>query len=109
MSLENKTWIPLDRCIQERIWKQDKQKETMNMLDVDSTFIYEICLCIFQFRFFSKGQQGILAELYEKADKECLRELLDSVFFSYTEELIKYVESKQYDKIINSYFTFKLY
>lgn len=109
MSLEKNTWIPLDRAIQKRVWECDNVGIFPHMLDNENLFIYELCLCIFQFRYFSEGQINLLSTLFEQTEKKTLIKLLNLVFFSYTDTLMNLLQSNYYSEIINSYFTYKEY
>ena len=109
MSLEKNTWIPLDRAIQKRVWDCDNAGILPHMLDNETLFIYELCLCIFQFRYFSEEQIKLLSILYEQTEKETLKRLLNLVFFSYTDTLLLLLQSNKYPEIIKSYFTYKEY
>ena len=109
MSLENNTWIPLDRAIQKRIWECDQDCYLHHEIDNETKFIYEICLCIFQFRSFTKRQVEILSALFDESDKEILETLLKLVFFSFTDILLTLLEEKKYTEIINCYFTYSKY
>ncbi len=108
MSLENNTWIPLDRSIQSSVWNRTSTTDN-KMLNNECLFIYKLCLCVFQFKNFADEHILFLSNLFLSLDVSYLEEMLNYVFFSYTSRMMDLIRQNKYDKIINDYYSFNCY
>lgn len=102
MSTTAKTWIPLDSAIQKRIWAHNDNK----YLDEISYYIYRLCWAIFKDNSFSTSTIKVLEKNTNLINSEELKEYLKPVFFGYTETLLNLLNNKEYENIIESYYTF---
>jgi hypothetical protein len=106
-----KTWIPLDNLIQNRIWK-DKVWDAENgwwILDTETRLVYLLVRCIFDKKIFSDKYIKEIEQTIEEADMQIVRELLNMIFFKYTDKLLYMVGKKQYSNIIQDYISFSEY
>lgn len=109
MSLTPKTWIPLEKRIQNRVWDECNESEYGKMLDEISFFIFRLCWSVFKDRYFTKSTSNLLMELAKKIDVHKLREYFREVFFSYTDVLMDCILRDDYEKIISTYFVYRDY
>lgn len=110
MSLTPKTWLPLDRAIQSRVWEmQCINSDGYCVLDSVSLYIYRLMWSVFRKGGFSKSDIMFLEEKREVLSENCFRYLLSKEFFYFTDKMISLLQLGEYDKIIPSYFAFKEY
>lgn len=108
-SLTPKTWIPLDRVIQELAWNNKDLKGEIYYLDDISFYIYRVCWAVFKDKNFSEKTKTLLENLQDHISWEVLYQYMKLVFFSYTSQLISLLQDKRYDEIITDYFMFDDY
>ncbi len=106
LSLTEKTWIPLDRAIQERVWSCSGKAEGYNMLDEISLYIYRLCKVIFKQKTFSDADIAFFEENRKLKDEAELKRLLEKVFFSYTDRLLSMIDEGKYEEIIADYLAY---
>lgn len=110
-SLTPRTWIPLDRCINDDIWEK-RVYDSLNhwwIMDDETILIYLLVRSIFDKREFREGyMEGIEARksLLNHAD---VRHKLSKIFFNYSDLLIEQIMSGNYSNVIRNYFTFTDY
>lgn len=110
-SLMPKTWIPLDRKIQERLWKErlwDSENQWW-ITDWETRFVYYIVRCIFDKQTFGEKYIAEIETAYEKVDKNIVRELLQTVFFQYTDRLMQMIDRREYSDIRKDYISYADY
>lgn len=104
-------WIPLDRKIQEDIWKNrwfDHERGWW-CLDEKTAMIAYLTKAIFdKCQFSPEYIESIESRLYLLDDMET-REKFELIFFKYTERLIEMLKREEFDKIIIDYYGFKNY
>ncbi|MCR4690396.1 MAG: hypothetical protein K5739_03500 [Lachnospiraceae bacterium] len=109
MSLTPKTWIPLDRALQERSFSQRDRRGETDWLDHVSLYIYDLCWAVFQRGVFSDRDKAKLDSLEEALSDPAMKPILEKVFFGFTEQLLLLLEKKDYDGIIPAYYGFDGY
>ena len=105
-SITPKTWIPLDRKVQGHLWKEINIIDGIKWADVMCQYIFHLCWAIFHNVGFSPFSKAFLRE-----NKNCLNsgemtEMLSLVFFNYTSDLVKYLQSGDFECIIPNYYSF---
>lgn len=110
-SLTPKTWIPLDACINEDLWKQRVWDEKNNwwIMDDETTLLYLIVRSIFDKREFSEGYINGIEERLAFLDCERTQRKLRKVFFQYATRLTEQIRAKNYNGLIEDYLTFTDY
>lgn len=110
-SLMPQTWIPLHQKIQDRIWQEKEWDEKFNWwnMDNETRFIYYIVRCIFDKQLFNEKYIEKIESSYLKVDMNIVRELLEVIFFQYTERLLYFIKNKKYKEIRKDYITFSGY
>lgn len=106
-----KTWIPLDKKIQERIWKERVWDEKNNwwIMDSETRFVYYIARCIFDLKKFSETYTKEIENTVVNVRWETVEELLSFIFYRYTKRLVVLIKNKQYHEIISDYIAFSEY
>lgn len=110
-SLTPKTWIPLDRSINDDIWNNrvfDKEKNWW-ILDDKTQLIYLLCRSIFDKRNFKSGYVHGIEERLPYIDDQDVQKKLSKVFFKFSPVLTDMVKKKQYDQIIRAYLEYADY
>jgi len=110
-SLTPRTWIPLDKCINDDIWRKREYDPVHRlwMMDDETVLIYLLVRSVFDKREFRDGYiEGIEARkpLLQKTD---VQQKLSKVFFNYTGVLTGRVMDGKYDGIIGDYLQFTDY
>lgn len=108
-SITPKTWIPLDRKIQNHLWECRDIKNGVCWADSISQFIYHLCWAVFHNQGFSPYAKQFLSEQNYCLEQDEIKELLELVFFNYSPVLINYLKEGSYDKIIPNYYSFTDY
>jgi len=105
------TWIPLDKKIQERIWRMRVWDAENNwwILDAETRFVYYLVRCIFDKQIFSEKYIYEIEKTYPIVDKVVIRELLQVIFFKYTDRLLQLIEERKYEIIRADYIRFRDY
>lgn len=109
MSLSPKTWVPLDRMIQRRVWEQEKEEDGIRMLDEVSRYIYRLCYSVFKKNGISQWDRNFFDSHQKVLEIPAFRECLEMVFFLYTDDLIQMLKDRRYDEIIPGYYGFDKY
>lgn len=110
-SLTPKVWIPLDKRINNDIWKQRvwNEKQSWYELDEKTEIIYLIVRSIFDKHIFSNVYKKEI-EKRKYLLQECdVREKLQLVFFHFTDTLIEMTLNGRYEEIIQKYLSFTEY
>ncbi|MBR3228524.1 MAG: hypothetical protein IKF68_08295 [Erysipelotrichaceae bacterium] len=102
MSTTEKTWIPLDRSIQKKIWTAGESER----LDPICYYIYRLCWAVFKDKGFSDATVEVLDENLPLTEDDELRKYLQPVFFNFTDELLMLLKEKHYSEIIERYYTY---
>ncbi len=113
-SLDAGQWIPLDQKIQRSAWTNkifEKIDEEFGYwaLSYNDQFINLIARSIFDKKKFQKGYINTIEGLKNKVDLYDVMKKLELIFFKYTPYLLKQIEEKKYNRIINNYIQFKRY
>lgn len=106
MSLTPKTWMPLEKRIQQRVWDNRKSDGKITYIDDTSLLIFKICQAVFKNGYFTDETKTIINKLMGVVDVAVLRALLKEVFFLFTDQLLELVSQQRYDEIIYQYVTF---
>ena len=107
MSLTPKTWIPVDRKIQSRVW--ECSSSVAPVLDGICYLIFKICWSIFKSGYFTAQSKKVMNSLLGIIDMQTFKELAELVFFNYSNTLITLLTEERFDEIIPSYFAFREY
>ena len=110
-SPNNNEWVSVHEEIQNSLWN--------NKIKTNSLWIYEpsivdllihlICHCIFDKKSFNYKYCEKIKYLYQKCEKQKLKDNLKLIFFKFTEKLISMIGNDELDKIINNYYSFSNY
>lgn len=109
MSLTPKTWIPLDRKIQRRVWEQHCTEGGIPVLDSVSACIYRLCWAVFYRGFFSEHDSLMMNALSDALEDAAFPDLLRSVFFQFAPRMLELLQTRNYDAIIPEYYAFDQY
>ena len=109
MSLTPKTWIPLDRKIQRRVWEQHRTEAGIPVLDSVCACIYRLCWAVFYRGFFSEKDRAGLDACPDALEDPALPELLKAVFFQFAPRMLELLRARDYDAIIPEYYAFDQY
>ena len=103
-----KTWIPLDKDIQERMWDARIWDKDNNwwITDLETRFVYFLVRCIFDKEVFSEKYVKEIEDALGKIDMSVTERMLEKVFFKYTNRLLKMVRAGKYDEIRDDYIRF---
>lgn len=103
-SLTPKTWIPLDRAIQARVWSEGQVKDGISMLDDVSAYIYRLCLAVFKKRGFNERDVRYFDANVAVTGDAAYAELMKKVFFSYSEKITEDLKERKYDTLLAGYY-----
>ncbi|MCR4585614.1 MAG: hypothetical protein K5686_07810 [Lachnospiraceae bacterium] len=103
-SLTPKTWIPLDRAIQARVWSEENVRDGLCVLDDVSAYIYRLCLAVFKKRGFNDRDVCYFESYAAVTEEAVFTELMKKVFFSYSEKLIQDMKDRKYDTLLAGYY-----
>lgn len=110
-SLSMNAWLPLDKIIQESVWR-DKVWDAANqwwIMDDENILIYLLTRSVFEKPDFSAAYIQEIEKRKELLTTPTAREKLEKTFFKFTDTLIQKVSHGQYQEIFNSYLTFTDY
>lgn len=107
MSLTPKTWMPVDRKIQSRVWESVNPESIT--LDGVCYLIFKICWSIFKNGYFTVQSRNVIGSLLKEVDLQTFREFAELVFFNFTDNLIAMLAQSRFDEIIPCYFEFMEY
>lgn len=104
-------WLPLDRCIQEYLWrhKNFNHEKGYWQLDKNTQFVYYIVRCVFDKRVFSDKYIYMLESIKNIIDYDVVRAFLELVFFKFTPTLMLLLEKSEYEIIIPKYLSYSDY
>lgn len=105
-SITAKTWIPLDRMIQSRMWAFKKQIGDAFWCDDLCRYIYLLCWAIFVDQGFSLHIETALRSSATLLDNEETEDLFATVFFNYSSFIIEKLKSTDFESIIPDYYRF---
>lgn len=108
-SITPKTWIPLDRIIQQHLWDGCEIIDGLAWADISCRFIFHLCWSIFHNKGFSPYAKKILASHKDCLETEEMGMMLEAVFFNFTPSLKRYILDEDFDSIITNYYSFKEY
>ena len=110
MSLTEKTWIPLHKSIQERVWSvKEYNSEGNPVIDSLCYSIYRLCWAVFKNEYFTDYDVDIIKNSKERLNSEISEKLLEEVFFKFTKQMLHYINNDQYADIIPEYYKFTGY
>ncbi len=104
-------WIPLDKKIQERLWKCKvwDEKNSWWITDFETRFVYLLVRSIFDKGHFSDDYIDEINALYSLVDLDVVKGLLETVFFNYSFRLLELISSGKYNEIKKDYINFYSY
>lgn len=108
-SLSPKQWIPLDKKIQRQVWTDPTVSDGIDQCNMECRYIYHLCWAVFFNKGFSKFEKEFILGHKDLLHTDTMKELLDTVFFHFTDTLIDHIGSGKTDEIIPAYFSFRNY
>ena len=105
-SLTPKTWIPLDRVIQKRVWELRNVEKNILWVDDICKYIFHLCWAVFVNLGFSPYEKHFLMLNKKVLDTLEFPNLLSLVFFKFSQELISLLKEDKFEAIIPSYYKF---
>lgn len=110
-SLMPKTWIPLDQCINQDIWRNRvfDDKNSWWIMDDRTIFIYLIVRSIFDKSNFKDVYIEDIEKMLYLLDEDEVINKLKRVFFKYTDRLIELLKEKRYTDIVDDYICYTEY
>jgi len=110
-SLVPKTWIPLDRKINESVWVNKIYDEQNGFWKIDerNLLVYLIVRCIFDKKHFSDIYILEIEKRINLLTDSYVGEALGLVFFKFTPNLITLINNKNFESIIKEYISFMEY
>lgn len=110
MSLTPKNWIPLDRAVQTHVWKNEQKDENgCLMLDPIAKIIFLCGWSVFSTHCFSERTRAYIHAHREFLAREELMELMQTVFFHFSEQLCELLMHEEYDRVIDAFYRFDQY
>jgi hypothetical protein len=106
MSLTPQTWIPLDKMIQESIWKESNVINGIDYLDNVTHYIFRLTWAIFKKNFFDEDDICFFNAHKAFIENDIFNKKLSMIFFKYTESLLQDLCAENYHAIRNNYITF---
>lgn len=110
-SVNMNAWIPLDKIINESVWKEREWDEDNSWWKMDdkNLVVYLIVRAVFEKNQFSDTYIYEIEKRKEYLYTEDCKKKLKCVFFSYTDTLLNLIKDNNYKSIIPSYMTFCQY
>lgn len=109
LSLTPRTWMPLDRIIQKSIWKNKSERDGIWYAEDEDIYIYFLTRCVFYYRQFQKKHVAFFDTHSFVVGKKTFAEKLHMVFFGFTNVLVEKLKKREYQTIIEDYFSFDGY
>ena len=110
-SPNNNEWISVHEKIQNSLWQ--------NLIKTNELWLYKpsnkdllvhlICHCIFDKKIFNYKYQVKIQYLFRNCDTVELKNLLELVFFKFTDKLISMIKNNNIQEIVKEYFAFSNY
>lgn len=101
--------IPLERSIQEYAWKNPKVIDGRIYTNDITTYIFRVTECVFRKKRFEQEDCLFFEDNNEVLNSHILPELLHVVFYSYTDQLLCYLQKGEYQVIFKNYLMWKDY
>ncbi len=112
-SLDEGQWVPFDEKHQKSAWVNKKFVNNSDLnyytLSFEDEFIALVIRSIFDKKKFEQGYIKRITKLIKLIDKDNVLSKFELTFFKYSKKLLQQLENKEFDKIINSYLSFKEY
>ena len=110
-SLMPKTWIPLDERIQQLAWKKRKWNKELNCWQIGAKvlLVYLFIRAVFDKRLFKEEYIQEIEKYKKYLEDEEVYNLLESVFYKFTDNLILLAKNNNYNSIISRYITYQKY
>ena len=108
-SINDGEFMPLDRIIQENVWKRRVYNDKVGCYELagEEKIIFILANAILNKKVLNiKDKDEIEKLLLNGIDYKILNEEMSVVFFKYTNRLINMLISREYDDIVQHYYTF---
>lgn len=104
-------WLPLDKKIQVYVWENRwfDNNNSWWIMDVNVQYLYCVVRSVFDKHVFSDKYIMELEHLKRKIDWGIVSELLETVFFGFTDTLVNMLRVGDYENIINRHIRFEDY
>ncbi len=109
MSLTPKTWIPLDKQINDPIWTDGFSRDGVPCLNPETEFIYRLTRCVFDRGAFDDDSRDYLRQALPGLDEQSLHAKLQTVFFRFTDPLLAHIREDRFDSLASDYHRFTEY
>ncbi len=101
--------IPLEKRIQDYAWCDPQDIAGYMYSNIITMYLYRITNCVFRKKEFDDNDQIFFQNNRQVLSNSLLKELLSQVFYSYTDQLMKYIDNREYQSIVSSYIKWKDY
>ena len=110
-SLMPKVWIPLNEPMQKKAWQEQEWNEELKcwQLGPKTLFVYLFVREVFDKHEFKDEYIQEIEKRKKYLEDDEVYELLKTVFFGFTDELIKLVKNGEYKTIVRKYITYQNY
>lgn len=110
MSLTEKTWIPLDKLVQKRAFETKKPgADGVSELDDEVRVILALSWAILKRRCFLDYEIDYIQANQALFAQEEFREMMEKVFFGFTDTLVGLIENDAFDRIVGEYYNNRNY
>lgn len=103
-SLMPRTWIPLDKCINDSIWEKKCWDDSNKwwIMDDANMLVYLMARSVFDKCGFRIGYKTEIVKRLVLIDHDEVQNKLRSVFFAFTPKLTALVKAHQFERVIDS-------
>jgi len=110
-SLNMNAWIPLDKEIQESIWKDKilNKNQLWYEMDKANLAVYLVTRAIFEKNFFSDMYKMEIKKIKSLYYEDYVVNKFEKIFFKFTPKLIYLLKNEEYDDILKEYISFAEY
>lgn len=105
----SKSWTPLDKFVQEAVWKDFREENGLLFLAFRDEWLCRLIQCLFQKRFFSEDDRTYFEQSQALLDDPALLEGLETVLFAFTPVLIRLIRDAAFDSIVSRFDSFTDY
>lgn len=110
-SIQKRKWCPLDKMINQRVWKYKQWDTVLNCwkLDEKTLLVYLIARCVFDKETFTDAYKDEINKRESMLEDSEVTAMLEKVFYRYTPYLICKIKAHEYDIIVKNYLAFDRY
>lgn len=108
-SLTPKIWLPLDKKVQKWLWDNIELNDDIVDAPAIIKMLYFLVRCVFYYRNVPNKYRLYFQKNIKLLELSHMKELLDCVFFKYTNVLIAKLKNNDLDNLIDDYFKYSEY